>query len=108
MRFFFMFRGKLVLVDQYEPPRFHILAFHLDGGEAFALIDLQKQATPTLNPHEVDVPDALGMQGDYFLNLLFRKRAVIKTLLMEQHLMGALETPTRTKSFTMPVYLRFR
>ncbi|MDQ0641121.1 formamidopyrimidine-DNA glycosylase [Pedobacter sp. W3I1] len=80
-----MLRGELVLIDQDEPPRFQILGFHFEGGEAFALIDMQKQATPTLNPEKVEVPDALDMDIDYFRALLAKKRTVIKTLLMDQH-----------------------
>jgi formamidopyrimidine-DNA glycosylase len=79
-----MLRGELVLIDQDEPPRFQILGFHFEGGEAFALIDMQKQATPTLNPEKVDVPDALAMDINYFIMLLAKKKTVIKTLLMDQ------------------------
>jgi formamidopyrimidine-DNA glycosylase len=82
-----MLRGELVLIDQDEPPRFQILGFHFEGGEAFALIDLQKQATPTLNPEVVEIPDALDMDEGYFLDLLAKKKTVIKTLLMDQHQM---------------------
>jgi len=82
-----MLRGELVLIDQDAPPRFQILAFHFEGGDAFALIDLQKQATPTLNPKPVDVPDALEMEEGHFLAILSKKRTVIKTLLMDQHLL---------------------
>lgn len=81
-----MLRGELVLIDQDEPPRFQILGFHFEGGEAFALIDLQKQATPTLNPDQLEVPDALEIEEQYLLNLLANKRTAIKTLLMDQHL----------------------
>jgi formamidopyrimidine-DNA glycosylase len=81
-----MLRGELVLIDQDEPPRFQILGFHFEGGEAFALIDLQKQATPTLNPDQLEVPDALEIEEQYFLDLLAKKRTAIKTLLMDQHL----------------------
>ena len=45
-----MLRGELVSLNTGETPRFQILAFHFKGGESFALIDLQKQATPTLQP----------------------------------------------------------
>lgn len=81
-----MLRGELISIDQDEPPRFQILGFHFEGGDAFALIDLQKQATPTLNPEHTDVPDALEMEEEYFFDLLAKKRTSIKTLLMDQHL----------------------
>jgi len=81
-----MLRGELISIDQDEPPRFQIIGFHFEGGDAFALIDLQKQATPTLNPEPVAIPDALEMEEDYFFDLLAKKRTSIKTLLMDQHL----------------------
>ncbi|MCX2574082.1 DNA-formamidopyrimidine glycosylase family protein [Pedobacter sandarakinus] len=81
-----MLRGELVLFDQDEPPRYQILGFHFEGGEAFSLVDLQKHATPTLNPEKIAVPDALDLQEKDFLDLLARKRTTIKTLLMDQHL----------------------
>lgn len=80
-----MLRGKLISIDQDEPPRFQILGFHFEGGDAFALIDLQRQATPTLNPEPIDVPDALEMEEQNFLDLA-KKKTSIKTLLMDQHL----------------------
>jgi len=81
-----MLRGELVLIDQDEPPRFQIMGFHFEGGESFALIDLQKQATPTLNPDQLEVPDALEIEEQFFLDLLAKKKTVIKTLLMDQHI----------------------
>ncbi|TCC88074.1 formamidopyrimidine-DNA glycosylase [Pedobacter frigiditerrae] len=81
-----MLRGELVLLDQENTnPKYQILGFHFTGGEGFALVDLQKQATPTLNPAISKVPDALVMDLDYFSSLLAKKRTTIKTLLMDQH-----------------------
>lgn len=82
-----MLRGELVDLISGEIPRFQILAFHFTGGEGFAVIDLQKQATPTLQPKAVDVPDALDMDEAYFKALLRKKRTVVKTLLMDQKAM---------------------
>jgi len=81
-----MLRGELIAIDQDEPPRFQILGFHFEGGDAFALIDLQRQATPILNPEPIEIPDALEMEEDYFFDLLAKKKTSIKTLLMDQHL----------------------
>lgn len=81
-----MLRGELISIEQDEPPRFQILGFNFEGGEGFALIDLQKQATPTLNPKPVAAPDAMEMEEQYFIDLLAKKRMLIKTLLMDQHL----------------------
>lgn len=82
-----MLRGELVALDGEETPRFQIIAFHFTSGEGFAVIDLQKQATPTLQPKSVEVPDALDLDKEYFTALLAKKRTVIKTLLMDQKLM---------------------
>ena len=82
-----MLRGELVELENNEIPRFQILAFHFEKGSGFAVIDLQKQATPTLQPKPVAVPDALDLDKEYFMALLAKKRTVIKTLLMDQHLL---------------------
>ena len=82
-----MLRGELVSLDVEESPKYQILGFHFKGGEGFAVVDLQKQATPTLNPPSTKVPDALEMDEAYFLDLLSRKRTNLKTLMMDQHQM---------------------
>lgn len=79
-----MLRGELMSIAGDDVPRFQILAFHFENGEGFALIDLQKQATPTLNPETVTVPDALDIKLDDFKAIVGKKRVTIKTLLMDQ------------------------
>jgi len=79
-----MLRGQLVSLEVDETPKYQILGFHFKGGEGFAVVDLQKQATSTLNPQATTVPDALEMDEAYFLNLLSRKRRNVKTLMMDQ------------------------
>jgi formamidopyrimidine-DNA glycosylase len=79
-----MLRGELVALVGNETPKFQILAFHFSNGEGFAVIDVLKQATPTLQPKSIDVPDALNLDKAYFTALLSKKRTVIKTLLMDQ------------------------
>jgi formamidopyrimidine-DNA glycosylase len=81
-----MLRGELVELENDEVPRFQILAFHFKNGTGFAVVDMQKQATPTLNPKPVESPDALTLDKTYFTGLLAKKRTLIKTLLMDQHL----------------------
>ena len=78
-----MLRGELVELES-EKPRFQILAFHFKNGKGFAVIDLQKQATPTLNPEPSQAPDALSISKAEFRALLAKKRSLIKTLLMDQ------------------------
>lgn len=79
-----MLRGELVALVDEETPRFQIMAIRFNHGEGFAVIDMQKQATPTFQPKPVDVPDALELDKDDFSALLAKKRTVIKTLLMDQ------------------------
>ena len=79
-----MLRGELVALEDDEKARFQILAFHFANGEGFAVIDLQKQATPTLNPKPAMAPDALLLDKTAFIDLVAKKRTVIKTLLMDQ------------------------
>ncbi len=82
-----MLRGELVSLEKGETPRFQIMAFHFKNGGGFAVIDLQKQATPTLQPKPAAAPDALNLDEAYFKTLLAKKRTVIKTLLMDQKVM---------------------
>ncbi len=78
-----MLRGELVALED-KPPRFPILIFTFKGGEGFAVTDMQKQATPTLNPFENDVPDALELDYSSLKKILSGKKTLIKTLLMDQ------------------------
>ncbi|SER96917.1 DNA-formamidopyrimidine glycosylase family protein [Pedobacter rhizosphaerae] len=78
-----MLRGELVALSSASP-RFAILIFHFHSGEGFAVVDMQKQATPTLDPPSADVPDALELSYSAFKKLLSGKKMVIKTLLMDQ------------------------
>ncbi|MFA6245530.1 MAG: DNA-formamidopyrimidine glycosylase family protein [Mucilaginibacter sp.] len=79
-----MLRGELVALQNGEAPRFQILAFHFSDKEGFAVIDLQKQATPTLQPKPAAAPDALNLKESAFKSLAAKKRTSIKTLLMDQ------------------------
>jgi len=82
-----MLRGELVELKNDEVPRFQILAFHFKNGGGFALVDLQKQATPTLQPPAAKSPDALEIKKDDFIALLTKKRGVVKTILMDPKVM---------------------
>ncbi len=77
-----MLRGELVSLD--KPPKYPVLIFHFKGGEGFAVTDMQKQATPTLDPPPNLVNDALDLDLNTFKKLLDGKKTVIKTLLMDQ------------------------
>ena len=81
-----MLRGELELLEKDNPaPRYQILAFQFKDGSGFAVTDMQKMATLTLNPKENIVPDALAIDFESFAGILAKKRAVIKTVLMDQH-----------------------
>ena len=83
-----MLRGELMLINENsEDPRFEIIALHFKGGEGFAVLDMQKMATPTLNPEKTTVPDALEMDYAYFSALMAKKKTLVKTVLMDQHVM---------------------
>ena len=82
-----MLRGELISLDGDEVPRFQIMAFHFKGGRGFAVVDLQKAATPTLQPKPAASPDALVLDKNTFMQLLAKKRSVIKTLLMDPKVM---------------------
>jgi formamidopyrimidine-DNA glycosylase len=79
-----MLHGELKGLEQSNL-KFQIISFHFKGGDGFALTDFQKSATPTLNPEQSDVPDAMALNLHYFKELLARKKVQIKTLLMDQH-----------------------
>jgi formamidopyrimidine-DNA glycosylase len=82
-----MLRGELVELNDTAPPRFQIMSFHFNHDAGFAVIDLQKQATLTLQPKPAYSPDALQLDKDSFMALLSTKRSLIKTLLMDPKLM---------------------
>jgi len=77
-----MLRGELkeIKADQ-ELPKHTIAAFHFTGAEGFAIVDLLKQATLTLNPKENVVPDALQISEKDLGMLRSRK---VKEVLMDQ------------------------
>jgi formamidopyrimidine-DNA glycosylase len=78
-----MLRGELVGMGD-KLPKYPILIFHFKGGEGFAVTDLQKQATPTLDPPPNLVHDALNLDLNTLKKLLEGKKTMIKTLLMDQ------------------------
>lgn len=83
-----MLHGALVLLDGEAAAKHQVIAFHFKGNEGFALTDFQKAATPTLNPIFSAVPDALSSQMDleYLEKVLSRKKAPVKSVLMDQKL----------------------
>ncbi|WGQ10704.1 DNA-formamidopyrimidine glycosylase family protein [Pedobacter gandavensis] len=83
-----MLHGELKLIEANENSKHAIVSFYFKGGDGFALSDFQKSATPTLNPAASDVPDALSkeMSVAYLEAVLAKKKAPIKTVLMDQNI----------------------
>lgn len=81
-----MLHGEIQLIEKDDEVKFKIVEFHFKGDNSFALTDFQKQATPTLNPESVAVPDALSKDFNitYFKNVLAKKSVKVKQVLMDQ------------------------
>jgi len=81
-----MLHGELRLLGEEKELKYQVVSLRFEGEEGFALIDFQKAATPTLNPVSSAVPDALSpeMSIDYLENLLSKKKAPVKSVLMDQ------------------------
>jgi len=80
-----MLRGELVALEKgADLPKYVILAFHFSGGEGFAVVDMLRAATPTLNPEPANAPDALEMDLNYFTVVLAKSKKMVKELMMDQ------------------------
>ncbi|KQR70200.1 DNA-formamidopyrimidine glycosylase family protein [Pedobacter sp. Leaf176] len=80
-----MLRGQLELLEKDASlPKFTVFAFHFSGGEGFAVRDILKQATPTLDPEKAKAPDALDITEAEFMALLSGRKKKIKEVLMDQ------------------------
>jgi formamidopyrimidine-DNA glycosylase len=82
-----MLHGELFLVDAEEEVKFSVFELVFAAKRKLVLADFQRQATPTLNPAVNDTPDALSetITFDYLKALLQKKKAVIKNILLDQH-----------------------
>ena len=87
LRLHLMLRGKLYLVPEDEKPKYTILEVVFNDDHKLVLTDFQKAATITLNPEPSDVPDAMGedMDADFLKDMLKKKKAIIKNVLLDQH-----------------------
>jgi len=81
-----MLHGALQLVEHDNEVKFKIIEFQFKGENSFALTDFQRQATPTLNPEPVTVPDALSADFSviYLKQVLVKKKVAVKQVLMDQ------------------------
>ena len=83
-----MLNGELHLVKNDEVPKYPIIQLTFKDGSGLALTDFRGLAHATLNPAEDDAPDALAKDVDakFFEQLLGSKKAVIKNILLDQHI----------------------
>ncbi len=80
-----MLHGGLSLYkDGDEEPKFRIITLKFEDGNKLSLTDFQKAATPTLDPKESDVPDALDITTKYLSEKLAKTKTPVKTVLMDQ------------------------
>jgi formamidopyrimidine-DNA glycosylase len=79
-----MLHGQFHTFDGDNTNKFTIVELLFEGGKGLALTDYQGAATPTLNPEEKDVPDALAIDAAYLKQKLSKKRSPVKTVLMDQ------------------------
>jgi len=80
-----MLHGQLYFFDKTNDHKFTIIELLFEGGAGLALTDFQKAATPTLDPKENSVKDALDVDVNYLKEKLGTRTAV-KTVLMDQHM----------------------
>lgn len=82
-----MLHGEMVLVAADDPVKYSVIELVFTDDKKLVLSDLQKQATPTLNPQPNDTPDALSPAGglDYLKSVLSKKKAIVKNILLDQH-----------------------
>jgi len=78
-----MLHGEIRLKKKDEEIKFPILELAFTNDTLF-LTDWQKQATPTLNPAQSKVPDALDIDAEWLKGILAKKKTDVKTVLLDQ------------------------
>ena len=80
-----MLHGGLSLYkDGEKEPQYRIITLKFDDDTNLSLTDFQKAATPTLDPKESDVPDALTITAKQLGEKLAKTKTPAKTVLMDQ------------------------
>lgn len=80
-----MLRGELVLLNnENADPKYKILGFMFTGAEGFAVVDILRQATPTLHPEQAKSPDALELKLEDLVAMLSKSKKMVKEVLMDQ------------------------
>lgn len=82
-----MLHGKLFLFEGKNENKYPIIELHFDDNSGLVLTDFQGIATPTLNPEQKDVPDALEVDGAFFAKRLAKTKTNIKTVLLDQKIL---------------------
>lgn len=86
-----MLHGKLVYSDDPKP-KYALLSLTFKDGKTLSLTDFQKMANIELNPPSADAIDALSskLTPQRLLEMLQSSRSKIKTLLMDQKVIGGI------------------
>ena len=80
-----MLRGELEVLEKGSPlPKYTVFALFFSEGEGFAVTDILKQATPTLDPELAKSPDAMEIVEADFVALLSKRKKMVKEVLMDQ------------------------
>ena len=83
-----MLRGQLYLFEKKNTHKYTIAELLFDDDTGIALTDFQGMANVHLNPEESKAPDALSdeMNTSFLKETLSAKKTVIKTILLDQHI----------------------
>jgi formamidopyrimidine-DNA glycosylase len=79
-----MLHGQLYAFENENNNKFSIIELLFKGGQGLALTDFQAAATPTLDPAENKIPDAVELTESYLKDKLRKTKTPVKTVLMNQ------------------------
>lgn len=87
-----MLRGKLEWFEKKNNHKYTVLELLFDDDTGLAVTDVQRQATPKLNPEQSGVPDALSKQVNtsFLKKLLQGSDKPVKTVLTDQEVIRGL------------------
>ncbi|MCL4638196.1 MULTISPECIES: Fpg/Nei family DNA glycosylase [Olivibacter] len=86
-----MLHGKLVYTNE-ENPKYALLSLKFEKAQTLFITDFQKMAHIQLNPKRTASVDALSddLHVERLYMILQNSKAIIKTLLMDQHIIGGI------------------
>jgi len=79
-----MLHGQLQTFDSNKETKYSIIELIFEDNKALVLTDFQGAATPTLDPADNNVPDALEITEGYLTQKLTKTRKPVKSVLMDQ------------------------